>query len=159
MEQQDRLTVATGVPFRVRKCEHSFRVVDAIRKWQDTVGEVLCRKQCSSAATGCCGFNAMKQCLGISDIKQVMTDTKHQILKEMNNTRCDGVPCPEMRDLRRINSALLQVDNSIIDGSGWFTDFLAVYIAKSYGISILIIRPSGNFTFIQVIFFAFCHYY
>jgi hypothetical protein len=80
-----------------------------------------------------------------------MLDIKSQILLEMQtNTNSLGSCPPPSRDLARVESALMQVHCSGINESGWFSDFLATYVAMAYGVSILIIRQSGIFTFIQV---------
>ena len=150
--QQLCLTNAQLATPVTRHCEHSYSAVKEVMKWNSLMGDVLCRRQVSTAATGCCGFNAIKQSLGITDIRQVMVDIKQQILIEMGmNSHYVGDTEPGMRDLARVNTALNQVDRKGINYAGWFSDFLAEYVAKAYGVSILIIRKTGNFTFFQVL--------
>jgi hypothetical protein len=108
--------------------------------------EVSGRVQIPTAGTGSCGYSGIKQSLGISDIKQVMLDIKEQVQLDLQkNWTDDG-----HRDLLRVNAALSQVDGTVIDRPGWFSDFLAVHVAKAYGITLLIIRPNGFFSFFQV---------
>jgi hypothetical protein len=56
----------------------------------------------------------------------------------------------EELELHRIEVSLLQVDDVGIENPGWFSDFLAFYVAKFYGVTILIIRGNGLFTYFQV---------
>jgi hypothetical protein len=115
------------------------------------ISSVARRKQVATAATGCCGYNAVKQCLGICDVRQVMLDIKGQVLEDIETMRIDrrDTTSDELA-LLRVETALQQVDCEAIGASGWFSDFLAVYVAKAYGVTILIIRHSGNFTFVEV---------
>jgi len=116
------------------------------------VSSLLERYQTPTAATGACGYHAIKMSLGIRDIRRVLDDVKVQVELNLAKNRSNGVEViPEERDLSRIKTALAQVDSNVIERSGWFSDFLAVYVARAYGITILIIRQSGNFTFIQVL--------
>ena len=112
------------------------------------MGSVLGRNQVATASTGCCGYSGIKQALGIPDIKQVMLDIRHQIESDMETSVHDTDA--EKRDLQRVKSALSQVNQVGIRTPGWFSSFLAQVVAKVYGVTILIIRPSGVFTFIQV---------
>ena len=80
-----------------------------------------------------------------------MHDIKRQIESEMDiNISAGHDGDSEMRELFRIESAVMQADHEKIDETGWFSDFLAVYVCKVYGVSILIIRENDNFTFFQV---------
>ena len=67
----------------------------------------------------------------------------------MHHTSERAIVSPN-RDLERVETALRQVDTPSIDASGWFSDFLAEYVAKAYGVTILLIRASGVFTYFQV---------
>ena len=116
------------------------------------VSSLLERYQTPTAATGACGYHAIKMSLGIRDIRRVLDDVKVQVELNLAKNRSNGVEViPEERDLSRIKTALAQVDSNGIERPGWFSDFLAVYVARAYGITILITRQSGNFTFIQVL--------
>ena len=150
-KQHARLSVARLARLRIRDCEHSFEVVADVKKWEGPMLSILRRKQASTAATGCCGYSGVKQCLGIMDIKQVMLDIRAQILSDREKNReCVDDNVVASRDLDRVDSALRQVDGNVIDRSGWFSDFLAVHVAKFYGVTMLIIRQNGTFTFVQV---------
>ena len=149
--QQQRLAYAKLPNPCTRQCEHSYSVVNEVTKWNCLIRNHLCRRQVATASTGCCGFNGIKQCLGITDIKQLIVDIRRQILLEMETLdNGDDDSQLGMSELARVNAALGQVDSTHINMSGWFTDFLAEYAAKAYGVSILIIRRSGIFTFFQV---------
>ena len=133
-----------------------YSVVNEVKKWKELILHVLGRQQTPTAATGCCGYNGVKRSLGIHDMRHVMIDTKRQIEDDMSiNIRAGVDNLVEIRDLQRVESFLKQVENSNIDRSGWFSDFLAEYVCKVYGVSILIIRENGNFTFIQVKIYSF----
>ena len=136
--------------------EDNFLVVPIVQKWSGIILEVLGRQQSPTAATGCCGYNGVKQSLGIRDVLKVMQDIKGQIQSDMEINLSAGYDGDsERRDLFRIESALRQVHHEMIDETGWFSDFLAVYVCKVYGVSVLIIRENGNFTFIQVLCFEY----
>ena len=110
------------------------------------------RVQSSTSASGCCGYNGVKQCLYIHDVKQLMLDIKFEVESAIQRHGIHGTEANhEQRDLIRINTALEEVDGDGISEGGWFSDFLAVYVALAYGVTILIIRENGYFTYIQVI--------
>jgi len=134
-----------------RPCEHTYINVPEVAMWAEMVASVLQRKQTPTAATGACGYHAIKMSLGVCDIRCVMVDIKTQVLQELAKNRNNGVDAaPEERDLSRIETALAQVDSEGIERAGWFSDFLAIYVARAYGITILIIRGSEDFSYIQV---------
>jgi hypothetical protein len=113
--------------------------------------DVLGRNQVTTSGTGACGYNGIKQALGIPDIKQVMLDIKAQIQADVTDLESQGLSTETLlRDAQRVEKALSQVDARVIGELGWFSDFLAEYVARAYGVSILIIRESGIFTFVQV---------
>ena len=80
-----------------------------------------------------------------------MLDIKQQISLDIARMSLDGRnTATDILALRRVESALLQVDGRSIDRPGWFSSFLAEYVAKFYGVTILIIRADGFFSFVQV---------
>jgi hypothetical protein len=150
--QATSLNAAKAVAARNYASENNFSAVNEVKKWKEMMGEVAGRHQTPTAATGCCGYSGVKQSLGIPDVRQVMIDIKHQIEVDMEkNTRNGNNVNAEMRDLHRVKCAIQQVDHKNIGEPGWFSDFLAVYVARVYGVTVLIIRESGIFTFIQVV--------
>ena len=140
-----------------RVCEHSFSIVPQVSVWADLMFSICGRVQKPTSSTGCCGYNGVKQSLYIYDVKLLMRDIKSEVESAINRHHCDGKEAnSEQRDLIRITSALKSVDRYGINEGGWFSDFLAVYVALAYGVTILIIRENGYFTYIQVMIFLAC---
>ena len=155
MEQDRRFRNAQNAVECIRLSEHSFSIVTRVTPWTDLMLSICGRVQCPTSATGCCGYNGLKQCLYIYDVKQLMLDIKREVELAIQRQRTLGTDANcEQRDLARVNTALQEVDGEGINEAGWFSDFLAVYVALAYGVTILIIRENGFFSYIQVLHFG-----